>query len=254
MTNHAKNNVLDKIEKLLAMAGGGTLHEAETAAKMASKLLLKFNLSMDDIDTRIDDKERAVTDELFEMGKIWKKAEGNWIQNLYSAVARTNLCKIILKPRYGGRNWKVIGKDIWVIGKRANVDMVHFICQQLVPRIRKLESRSWSEYQGWDKRGKFRRGFLIGATVGVSQQLEAQLRQMRKEEPKLDALVIYNDKAVQEYVNKKWPKLGKGRSGSTSSNDGYSQGKTAGNNMSIHKGVGGTNQSYGGMLNSKSRS
>jgi len=253
MTHHAKNNVLDKIEKLLAMADKGTLHEAETAAKMASKLLLKFNLSMDDIDTRIDDKERAVTDELFEMGRIWKKAEGNWIQNLYSAVALTNLCKIILKPRYGssGSKWTVLGKDIWVIGRRTNVDMVHFICQQLVPRIRTLESKGWSGYEGWDKRGKFRRGFLIGATVGVSQQLSAQLRQMRKEEPKLDALVIYNDKAVQEYVSNKWPNLGKGRSGSTSSNDGYSQGKKAGSNMSIHKGVGGTNQSYGGMLKSR---
>ena len=82
MTNEAKDTVLDKIEKLLAMAEKGTLHEAENAAKMASRLLMKFNLTMEDVDTRIDDKERAVTDELFEMGQIWKKAEGNCIVNL----------------------------------------------------------------------------------------------------------------------------------------------------------------------------
>ena len=250
MTNESKDAVLDKIEKLLAMADRGTLHEAETAAAMASKLLLKFNLSMDDVDTRIDDKERAVTDELFEMGKIWKKAEGNWIQNLYSAVARNNLCKIILKPRYGGPRWTVMGKDIWVIGKRTNVDMVNFMCQQLIPRIRNLEGRSWKEYQGWDKRGKFRRGFLIGATVGISQQLAEQLRSLKKEEPKLDALIIYNDRAVETYVSQKWPNLSKGRGSSTSSNDGYSQGKSAGKNMQIRKGVGGTKSSYGGLLKS----
>jgi hypothetical protein len=252
MTNHAKDKVLDRIEKLLAMADGGDLHEAEVAAKMASKYLLKYNLSMADVDTRIDNNERAITDELFEMGRIWKKAEGNWIVNMYSAVARNNLCKIILKPRYGGRNWSVIGKDIWVIGTRTNVDMIHFICQQLIPRVRTLEGRAWSEYQGWDKRGKFRRGFLIGATVGIGQQLDSQLRQMKKEEIKLDALIIYNDKAVEKYVGNKWPSLGKSRGSTTSSNDGYSQGKVAGNNMSIHKGVGGTTTSYGGLLKSRS--
>ena len=38
MTNKAKDSVLDKIEKLLSMADKGTLHEAENAAKMASRL------------------------------------------------------------------------------------------------------------------------------------------------------------------------------------------------------------------------
>ena len=248
MTNEAKDTVLDKIEKLLAMAEKGTLHEAENAAKMASRLLMKFNLTMEDVDTRIDDKERAVTDELFEMGQIWKKAEGNWIVNLYSAVAGNNLCKIILRPKYGGPRWSVIGKDIWVIGKRANVDMVNFMCQQLIPRIREIEKRTWEAYEGWDKRGKFRRGFLIGATVGIKQQLAEQLAQMKKEEAKLNALIIYNSKAVEKYVSNTWPNLGSGRGSSTSSHDGYSQGKAAGKNMRIHKGVGGTKSSYGGLL------
>lgn len=248
MTNEAKDTVLDKIEKLLSMADRGTLYEAETAARLASGLLLKFNLTMEDVDTRIDDKERAVTDELFEMGQIWKKAEGNWIVNLYSAVANNNLCKIILKPKYGGPRWSVIGKDIWVIGKKINVDIVHFMCQQLIPRIRTLEKNYWEEYDGWDKRGKFRRGFLVGATVGIRQQLAEQLAQMKKEEAKLNALIIYNDKAVEKYVSNKWPSLDKGRGSSTSSHDGYNQGKAAGKNMRIHKGVGGKSSAYGGLL------
>ena len=54
--------------------------------------------------------------------------------------------------------------------------------------------------------------------------------------------------AVGDYVSGKWPKLGKGRSSSTSSADGYRSGRNVGKNMSIRKGVGGSKTSYGGML------
>ena len=249
MSGDSKKQILEKIEKLMAMANDtSSINEAEVAAKKAQELLLKFNLTMQDVNSNVDERETLVGDELFEMGKIWKKVEGNWIQNLYSVVARNNLCRIILRPKHGGRNWTVIGKDIWVIGRAANVELVNFMCQQLIPRIRNIEKKSWNEYQGWDKRGKYRRGFLIGCVHGIGQQLYAQMNTMKKEHKNLHALIVVNDKAVDAFVANKWPKLGNSRGGSTSSHDGYSQGKAAGKSMSIHKGVGGTTTRYGGLF------
>ena len=241
MAQQSTERVLERIAKLMQMADGGTQHEAENAAKMAQKLLMKHNLSMDDVNTDIDEKERAVMDDRFNMRDVWKKAEGNWIAILYNQVAINNLCKIIT---HSGGRWK----DITIIGTKANVSMVQFTCQQLIPRLRKAEQNEWKNYNGYDKRGKFRRGFLIGATVGVGQQLEAQLRQMKQEDKNVEGLVIYSDKAVQEYMDNKWKNLGKARRSSTSSNDGFQSGKAVGRNMSIHRGVGGTSTSYGGML------
>jgi|TARA_R100000278_G_scaffold77128_1_gene60006 hypothetical protein len=233
--------VLERIAKLMQMADGGTKHEAEVASKMAQKLLIKHNLSMADVDTNIDEAEKAIMDELFNMRDVWKKVEGNWIASLYHVVATNNLCRIITQS--GGR-WK----NIYVIGTKANVSMVHFMCQQLIPRLREAEKQEWSWYNGWDKRGVFKRGFFQGAVSGINSQLRVQMQQLQQENKNVEGLVIYNDKAVGDYVSGKWPKLGKGRSSSTSSADGYRSGRNVGKNMSIRKGVGGSKTSYGGML------
>ena len=241
MAKESTEKVLERIAKLMQMADGGTKHEAEVAAKMAQKLLMKHNLSMSDVNTDIDEKERAILDERFSMRDLFKKAEGNWIAMLYNQVALNNLCKIIT---HSGGRWK----DISIIGTKANVSMVNFTCQQLIPRLRQAEKDEWSWYNGYDKRGKFRRGFFVGAVVGVGKQLEAQLKQMKQEDQNVEGLVIYNDKAVQEYMDNKWKNLRTGRRSRTSSNDGFQSGKQVGQNMSIHKGVGGSTSSYGGML------
>ena len=235
------------------MADGGTQHEAETAARMAQKLLLKFNLTMEEVDSTVINGEMMVGDELYEMGKIWKKSEGNWIVNLYGAVARNNLCRIITKSRYGGRNWAVIGKDIYIIGKMINVELIDFMCKQLIPRIRVGESNAWKTYEGWEKRGKYKRGYLVGCVGGIGNQLHAQMQESKVENKNLNALIVVNDKLVDTYVSDKWPHLGTGRGSSTSSSDGYSKGRKDGRSMAIHKGVKGRspNPAGGGLLNGK---
>lgn len=240
-TNKSTREILDRIAKLMQMADGGTQHEAETAAKLAQRLLMKYNLSMDDVNVDIDESERAIQDDRFDMKDTWKKAEGNWVAVLYNQVAINNLCKVIT---HSGGRWK----DITIIGTKANVSMIQFTCQQLIPRLRQAEKNQWSNYNGYDKRGVFRRGFLFGAAVGVGQQLEAQLSQMKQEDKNVEGLIIYSDKAVQEYMANKWKHLGKGRRSGPSSRDGFQSGKAVGKSMSIHKGVGGTKTNYGGML------
>ena len=155
------SKILDRIAKLMRMADGGTKHEAEVAAKMAQSLLLKHNLSMSDVNNNIDESERAIMDELFNMRDTWKKVEGN--------------------------------------------------CMQLIPRLREAEKQEWSWYNGFDNRNVFKRGFFQGAVAGINQQLSEALDKMRDEDKNINGLVLYNDKAVTEYRDKKWPNLGKGR-------------------------------------------
>lgn len=237
------SKILDRIAKLMKMADGGTKHEAEVAAKMAQAMLLKHNLSMSDVNNNIDEDERAIMDEFFGMKDTWKKVEGNWISTLYHVVAINNLCKIIV---YGGGKWK----DIRIIGSKANVSMVNFICMQLIPRLRDAEKQEWSWYNGFDNRNVFKRGFFQGAVAGINQQLSEALDKMRDEDKNINGLVLYNDKAVTEYRDKKWPHLGKSRGSRSSSYDGYQSGKNVGSKMNIRQGVGGSknNSTMGGML------
>lgn len=238
------DKILDRIAKLMKMADGGTKHEAEVAAKMAQNLLIKHNLSMSDVNNQIDESERAIMDELFNMRDIWKKVEGNWVSSLYHIVAINNLCKIIV---HGGGKWK----NITVVGTKANVSMVNFICMQLIPRLREAEQQEWSWYNGFDKRNVFKRSFFQGAVSGINQQLSEALNKMRNEDNNINGLVLYNDKAVTEYRDNKWPNLGKSRGSRSSSWDGYKSGQNVGSNMNIRQGVGGSKTSFGGMLKGK---
>ena len=233
--------ILNRIAKLMQMADGGTKHEAEVAAKMAQSLLIRHNLSMSDVNNNIDETERAIMDELFNMRDTWKKVEGNWISSLYHVVAINNLCKIIV---HGGGKWK----NITVIGSKANVSMVNFTCMQLIPRLREAEKQEWSWYNGYDKRNVFIRGFFQGAVAGISKQLSEALQDLQAEDKNVEGLVLYNDKAVTEYRDQKWPNLGKSRGSRSSSWDGYKSGKNVGSNMSIRRGVGGSKSTIGGML------
>jgi len=247
MTEQDKYRIIEKIKKLMQMVEGGTPKEAENAARLSQRLLIKYNLDMAEVnDTALQD-EMAVGDELFEMGKIWKKVEGSWIVRLYSVISQNNFCRIITRSHYP------YGKDIWVIGKMVNVELVNFICRQLIPRIREMEARAWKEYEGWDKRGVYKRGFLLGCASGIGIQLYDQMAKEKEVEPKLGALIVLNDKLVDQHVNDKWPNLGRGRGSTTSSHDGYGAGKKAGKSMSIRQGISGNRSTSrlagGGLLN-----
>ena len=249
MSDQDKYKIIEKIKKLMQMVEGGTPQEAENAAKLSQKILIKYNLNMAEVDDSATEDERVVGDELFEMGKIWKKVEGSWIVRLYSVISQNNFCRIITRSVGYSRS----GKDIWVIGKMVNVELVNFMCKQLIPRIREMEARAWKEYQGWDKRGVYKRGFLLGCASGIGIQLYDQMDREKKVEPKLGALIILNDKLVDQHVSEKWPNLGHGRGSRTSSHDGYGAGKKAGKSMSIRKGISGNRSpsrlAGGGLLN-----
>lgn len=244
-----KEKILEKVRKLMVLAGdeGASLNEAEVAAKKAQELLFKYNLTMQEADTHIPKDEQVVGDEFYDLGPDWKKNEGSWIISLYQCIARYNLCTIVVgwsyaRDRYP-KNWAV-----YVIGRKVNVELVHFMCQQLVFRIRILEKGAWLLYQGLEKKGRFRRGFLVGAVKGISNQLWKQQSGLRGVEKKLDALIVLNEKALEEYSKRRWPDQTKGRMSSLSSWDGLQKGIVAGKSMEIHKGLEEGSNSFGGLL------
>jgi hypothetical protein len=112
-----------------------------------------------------------------------------------------------------------------------------------------MEGIAWKHYEGWEKRGKFRRGYLLGCVGGINNQLREQMQESKVENTNLNALIVVNDKLVDDYVGNKWPKLGRGRGSRTTSNDGYLKGNKDGKSMSIHKGISSPSPAGGGLLN-----
>lgn len=256
--------VLDKIQKLLNLKEGaeavGSLHEAENAASRLQELLFKHNLDLSNITFEKAQKRIKIIDDYFDLRDKFDKRESAWVPLLYGAIARNNLCRV------------GVGKDgIRIIGHEDNVQLVVYMAEQMIAKVRIAEKHAWDNYHGEEKRGTFRRGFFAGAASGINTRLRRDKENMQKEGNPFAVMIINKEKELDEYLNgpkedqerrererRAWwdsltdaqrkayereaesamKKMAK-RKGprQLSSQDGYIQGHLAGQKMNINKGL-----------------
>ncbi len=234
--------ILETIQKLLALAAdkAATQGEIENATRKVQEILFKYNLSMTDVDAHVRPEEGQVENEVINFAESWKKSEGGWISSLYNIIAKYNMCSVILNPTreqtFDGRSKRIV-KSLWLIGKSHNVQIVHYLCIQLIPQIRRAGEVAWRGYVGYEKRGMFRRGFLTGCVGGIGSQLSEQERALREANQKVDAMVITNDEAVKNFIASEFGELSKSRRSSLESRDGRAQGRAKGRSMGLRPGV-----------------
>lgn len=271
-------NIIEKIQKLLNLKEGaeavGSLAEAENAAAKMQDLLMKWNLDLNQVKSAsIAAKAKISIEEVFvDTSKKTKKSESFWVPRLYVGVARNNLCKVW----WGGAGEFYVN----IIGHSHNIALVEYICDQLIDKIRIAEKFAWKDYykenegNSWsEKRGTFRRGFLEGASIGITKRLDAEYENMQNHNDNPYALMIVNKKqeveewyreeynvaayeaereqerirwnnltqAERDAERKKMPKI-KMRKGprQNSSSHGWDAGYEAGQSMEINKGVNST--------------
>ena len=222
--------ILEKIQKLKALQESaeklGSIEEAANAAAQTQRLLVKYNLSLEEVDAHIPEKE--VSHESFCCSYETKKSESTWVISLYHQISRFNFCSVIAINKY----------KIHLVGEKYNREVVKDLCESLIPRIRNLEKESWRTYSGLEKRGTFRRGFLVGVVKGIMMKLEYEMFRLKEEEPKLDGLILVKTESVKKYINDNFYTKN-GKSHRLSSQSGKSMGIEAGKNMSINRGIAG---------------
>ena len=243
------DNILKRIQKLLSLAEGakqiGSMAEAANAAQKAQDLLLEYNLSHDEVLNASTKEERVVGQQKVDYEGMIQGKEGDWVRDLYFVIGKNNLCKIILIQNKWTKQ-----KLICIIGESHNVEIVKYFVEYLVPQIRQLARQSWSKYYGEDKRGAYIRGFLLGCVKGIDDQLSGHIKAMAAQNEKINALVRVSDLNIQKYVAANFGRLGTVKSASRSAQDGIKDGREAGRNISLHKGVnGGGNAFNKGLLN-----
>ena len=238
MTNDKKAKLLKKVKNLLDLANDkNSLHEAETAARMAQELMMKYNLEEAQV-LGIDysDMEKF----LYPAYKITKTNEGTWIRGLFNTVCKHNLCKIIINTRWEAGETR---EYFWILGEKTNIEIVIYICEQLIYKLRQIEKVHWSSYKGFDKRNSFRRGFLSGAVSGIYDKMNDLTESFKRNEG-TNALIIRKDKQLQDFIDSEFPDLKKSRSSSLSSRDGFKKGHGVGKGININSGVSGGSQKH----------
>ena len=218
-----------RIRKLLALAESPNQHEAETAATAARRLMLKFNIEVEqarppaglDVDLRqrygfrhlgkpsgrILEHDRRLARILTEFFFV----EGIWIP--------------VYSPRTGKR-----GSVFEICGLEHNLQMAEHVHAFLSATALRL----FAAYKRETGRGsnRDRQAFLAGVMRGFHTKLASQSEQFREQ-----GLVWVPAPGLGTYFRRRYPKIQTVQRSGARRNDAYSEGAAAGRNIVLSKPV-----------------
>lgn len=196
------DKIKDKIKKLLALQKSaeeiGSLEEAQNAAGQISKLLMKYNLELSDIEDEVE-KEFLVNGIKLHEILPYNKSHGRWLSSLYHIIAMHNFCSTV--------SWKTANPNDCIIeiwGEEYNVEVVKDLAFNYATQIIKLEKQRWKEFgeSMGEKRNAFRRGYYVGANNGLYSVLSNKQKEVVAEHGESALMIINNTLAKIDELQK----------------------------------------------------
>ena len=181
--------IILKIQKLLALSKSSNQNEAQNAMLKAQKLLMKHKLSMQDIENYSSDNikiEDFKTEQRFR-GKSWKS-------NLANIIANNFGCFLYYKT--GNRQVHTV----CFYGKEEDVIIANIMFEYAVKCIN-LEGNKLVKRMKQDKRRKHFDGIKTDYAIGFIVGLEERFRNQLKENAEW-GLVLQKDQVVIDSYNK----------------------------------------------------
>ncbi|MEO8184546.1 MAG: DUF2786 domain-containing protein, partial [Deltaproteobacteria bacterium] len=224
--------VFERIAKLLALAESPNQNEAQAAMAAAQRLMLKHNI--DSVHARA---ERGYT--FRHLGEPTGRVTES--ERIVSGILSANffvetIWVPVWRPLEGKR-----GQVIEVCGTRANVEMADYVHDFLTVTSERL----WLEHrraQGIAS-NRDRRPFLAGVMTGFRDKLAGQKKQHREH-----GLVWRADPQLGAYVKERHPRLSWTRYASSQHQAAHAEGRRAGSNIVLHRGLGRAAEGRGRLL------
>ena len=208
--------------------------EAAAAAAAIQRLLLKYNLSMEQVDMTEPDKDPILKENV--SGFTYKSIGGDWEMYLTSVLCRHNFCRCL---QYGTIHKLVI------VGKRENIETVKWLRDMLSERYVNFSKTKYKEYIESGEyykpmsKDRYQRGYLKGCAAGLDAKLTEEEKKDKEQDvefgAKVTALVVRNDAAIEEFIANEWGKLGKSRRSGTRASGAFYEGYEEGKKTEIYK-------------------
>ena len=242
------SKIVDRISKLLALAEGSEGSEAETAAKMARKLMVAHGIEQGDVDAW---KGRAV-DEIVEARfgivglelsskladlRFYGARTAWWKRELFFALVRYLDMRSSFRPGTNVVSLYAFKSDVEVL------EYLYAICAAQIDRAAKAYMKAERERTAW---GMARPGKTVGTEFRESavRGLDSKLYWLKREaaaeweaegDTRSTALVLTKRNAIREWVNATQNlKAGRARRGAGHLDAGYNAGKA----VRLNKGMG----------------
>lgn len=235
--------LIDKTEKLLALARSDNEHEAVLAMAKANELIEKYNLR------RIEGRQQ--TDYEYLIINPGRKRIENFQRKICFILINFYYVKVIFSRLYDARACCHY-KTIEIFGSRENVLIAHYVYSFLERKMHSL----WKDHQRLHNLpGKGKRSFLLGLLDGFAEKLSTmkKQRQAKTADParktQTTALIRAEDRRLDEYIGRRHPRLRTKKPPRTRIHpDEYQAGQHQGRQLTLHKGVNDNLGSSGKML------
>lgn len=236
------NEILEKLRKLKNLEDGanavGSFEEAANAASKYQEMLLKHNLTEQQVtDHAVQDKIRML-EHIFDVEAFKLYQDAKWAAKLTSAVAHSYMCRVV--------NLRSKGKFVKsILGEEQNVLAAVYTIEQLVAKIhiclQLALKRDFNKAVDGGRKGVWCRSFLMGAVDAIVTRMTKVEEEIAKPNTEMGLMVISKRALATRFMMDKYTSLRTSRAsyyvnGNTS---GYGYGHAAGSKLDINKGVGG---------------
>jgi hypothetical protein len=206
-------DVLKKLKKLKKLYEGAkqinSEGEAAAAASAIQRLLVEYNLSMEEVESSISKDERKDgVEEQQTSGYNYKSIGGQWEYRLAYVICKYNFCKCF---QYGNSY-----KNLMIIGKPENLETVKWLKNMLAERFVEISNKKWKEYKlGLEyllsgckiSKDRFQRSFLMGCVAGLDVRMKEMAERDVDYSNKVTALTVCNNAAIDEFIANKYNKV-----------------------------------------------
>lgn len=225
-TSPEEERLLQRVEKLLALAGSSNEHEALLAMQRVQEMYAKYNIE------RL--RRQGASDMVYLMLHSRKKRTDAVQSMIASILAEHFFVKVIHGRLYDARDVTHYAV-MELMGTRENVLMAEYVHGFLTQQTQSL----WRAYQkrGTGKSG--RRSYMLGVLSGFAEKLAAMKKPKAEptpEEKESVALMRVADQEVEGFVKRRHPRLvtrhwGGGRQEA----DAYEAGRAHGRELNLHR-------------------
>lgn len=224
-----ETNILERIQKLLALSSSDNPNEAANAATRVQEMLRKHNLKMSEIPLAIGKKRSDA------YGRFIVDLDGSsvWRRELLNVIAYCNFCKLT----FGGS----LGRSaISLIGEPENVEAVKLLYRYVLEQLYPMADTAYLIYKQEDGRvnGRtWRNNFFLGARNVITNRLLEEKQQAERVQNDVKALIVLKSADMEEAMKRLAPKVKtvKQASHKIIANHGYLDGQQAGNQVRLRK-------------------
>lgn len=186
----ATQTVIERIQKLLALTESPNEWEAALALQRASDLLLKYNLTRDEVEGHTRTRNGVGEHKIEVKGRIT-----DWHRALAIEIADHCFSRCICCRR-----------GFLFVGAPDNLEAARSLFVWILRQLQRISLEATLDQAGRGKRAaRWRFNFCLGAVLMITRKLQATRRVQKENDPQVPGLILVHEAAAEKYIEEHIP-------------------------------------------------